>query len=195
MNIIVNEDTDFGPIPIDIYSKLANDRVLFIHDFIDDVVATDIVATLLLKDSENESEKITLMINSDGGDIRNIFMIYDVMNMIKCPKETICLGMASDEMVLILASGTKGMRYATENSAICPSQLMADSAYQSNLVDAKVLMERFKRDNKNYMSALAKASGNSVSKLMSDFQRKKFLSAQEALSYGIIDKIITTKKA
>lgn len=194
MNIFVTEQTEFGDVSIDIYSKLAEDRILFVYDFIDDTLATDIVATLLLKDAENSSEKISMLINCDGGDIRNVFMIYDVMNMVECPIETICVGSASDEAVLLLSAGNKGMRYATPTAAICPSQLMADRAYHSNLTDAKIIMDRFKRDNKNYMNALAKATGNSLSKVMNDFERKKFFSAKEALSYGIVDNILSGSK-
>jgi ATP-dependent Clp protease protease subunit len=194
LNILVTENTEFGPAPIDIYSKLAEDRILFIYDFIDDNIATDIVASLLLKDAQSSTEKVTLLINCEGGDIRNVFMIYDIMNMIECPKETICVGSASDEAVLLLAAGTKGMRFATQTSAICPSQLMADRAYHSNLTDAKGIMGRFKRDNKNYMNALAKATGNPLPKLMTDFERKKFFSPKEALSYGFIDGIVQGSK-
>jgi ATP-dependent Clp protease protease subunit len=191
LNIIVTEPTEAGDIAIDIYSKLAEDRILFIYDFIDDNLATDIVASLLLKNAESTKEKVTLLINCDGGDIRNVFMIYDIINIIKCPVETICVGSASDEAVLLLAAGKKGMRYATPTSAICPSQLMADRAYHSNLTDAKGIMDRFKRDNRNYMNALAKATGNPLATVMSDFERKKFFGAKEALSYGIIDGVVS----
>src|SRR5947208_340183 len=97
--------------PIDVFSKLANDRILFISDMLSDHLASDIVATLILKDSESSSEKITIFINSQGGDIRNALMICDMMRLLESPIETVCIGAASDEAAIILASGTPGMRF------------------------------------------------------------------------------------
>lgn len=199
MNTIITEETEFGEIPIDIYTKLANDRILFIYDFIDDKLATDLVATLLLKDREfddsltEEDNKISIFINAEGGDIRNIFMIYDALKLIQSPIETICVGSAMDEVVVLLAAGTPGMRYATQNSVICPSQLLADKSYYSNLTNAKLVMERFNKDNKSYMTALAKCVNKPVKKVMDDFERKKFMTAKQALQYGIIDGIVSSK--
>src|SRR5579864_7292899 len=97
------EQTEHGEVPMDVYQKLAKDRILFITDYIDDDVATDLIATLLLKDHENNDEKIRLLINSPGGDIRNAFMIYDVMTMIQAPIEVVCMGAAMDEAAILLA--------------------------------------------------------------------------------------------
>lgn len=190
MNIVITEETELGDIPIDIYSKLASDRILFIHDPIDDRLATDIVATLMYKDSEDSDSKISLFINSPGGDLRSVFMIYDTIKILQSPVETFCVGEAVDEVVLLLAAGTPGMRYATQNSVICVSQLLSGGSMFSDISDAFGLMERLKRDNKNFMTALAKATKKTLKTLMTDFERKKFLSAQQALKYGFIDGIV-----
>src|SRR5271170_1185233 len=103
---------------MDVYQKLAADRILFVCGDISDELATDIIATLLLKDSEDSEKKITLFINSHGGDIRNAYMIYDVMTMIQAPVETVCIGAAIDEALVLLAGGTPGMRFATKHAVI-----------------------------------------------------------------------------
>lgn len=190
MNTIILEETEDGEVAIDIYSKLSSDRVLFLHGPVDERVATDIVATLLLKDAETDEEKISLFINSEGGDIRSIFMIYDVLRLINSPLETVCVGSAMDEIVLLLAAGTKGMRYATQNSLICPSQLISTATQFSDLSDALVLMERLKRDNKNYMQALAKCTGKKLKDISKDLERKKFFDAKQAKQYGLIDRVV-----
>lgn len=193
MNTIIIEETEHGEFPIDIYSKLSKDRILFLYDYIDDKLATDIVATLLLKDSEfneggtDEDNKISLFINAEGGDIRCVFMIYDVMQMLQSPIETICVGSAMEEVVILLAAGTPGRRFATQNALIGPSQLVADRTYYASLTDAKGVMERFSRDNKDFMTVLAKKTGKTYKQVMEDFERKKFFNAKQAASYGIID--------
>jgi len=194
LNTLVLEQTEHGEVPMDVYQKLANDRILFIHDYIEDDVATDLIATLLLKDHEDPEKKITLFINSSGGDIRNAFMIYDVMTMINAPIETVCMGAAMDESALILAGGSKGMRMATKNSIISVSQLINPWHMHTNLTDAKNLMEQFNIDNNRLLDILAKASGKSVKQVREDFDRRTFFTAPKALKYGLIDKIISFNK-
>lgn len=199
MNTFIIEETENGDYPIDIYTKLSRDRILFLYDFIDDKLATDIVATLLLKDSEfneggtEEDNKISIFINAEGGDIRNVFMIYDVIKMLQSPIETICVGSAMDEVTLILAAGTPGRRFATQNAAICPSQLFADRSFHANLSDAKGIMDRFSRDNRDYMNALAKCTNKPLKTVMADFERKKFMTAKQAVTYGLIDGVVGAK--
>lgn len=193
MNIIVTEETENGDIPIDIYSKLANDRILFIHDFIDDRVAIDTVAALMLKDSEDINQKISIFINVSGGDLRSVFMIYDTMKLLQSPIETFCVGEVMDEAALLLAAGTPGMRFATENSLICVGQLHSDGNMRSDIADAFVLMERLKRDNKMFIGELAKCAGKKVKDVMTDLERRKFFSAKQAKQYGLIDAIVAGK--
>lgn len=188
------EQTEHGEMPMDVYQKLANDRILFITDYITDDVATDLIATLLLKDHEDNEKKITLFINSPGGDIRNTFMIYDVMTMINAPIETVCMGAAMDESALILAGGNKGMRMATKNSIISVSQLTNPWHMHTNLTDAKNLMEQFNIDNNRLLEIFGRATGKSAKILKEDFNRRVFFTATKAQKYGLIDKIITFNK-
>lgn len=194
MNTLVLEQTEHGEVPMDVYQKLANDRILFIHDYIDDDIATDIVATLLLKDHEDNEKKITLFINSPGGDIRNVFMIYDVMAIVNAPIETVCIGAAMDEAALLLAGGRKGMRLATKNAIISVSQLVNNWHMHTNMTDAKNLMEQFKVDNDRLLEILNKATGKSVKQLREDFDRRTFFTAPKAMKYGLIDKIVAPNK-
>lgn len=194
MNTLVLEETENGEMPLDVYQKLANDRILFITDYIDDHIATDLIATLLLKDHEDNEKKITLFINSPGGDIRNAFMIYDVMNLIHAPIETVCMGAAMDESALILVGGAKGMRLATKNSIISINQLVNPWHMHTNLTDAKNLMDQFNIDNNRLLDILSKASGKSVKQIKTDFNRRSFFTAQKALKYGFLDKIISFNK-
>ena len=194
VNTIIVEHTDQGDVFTDIFTKLSNDRILFINDHVDSDVATEISATILLKDMESSDEKISLFINAERGDTRAVLMIYDTMQMVASPIETICCGSAMNEVVLLLAAGTKGMRFATEHTIISPSQLMHNESYVSDLTDAKSTIERSVKDNKNFMRAFAKATGNKLSKVMKDFERKKFFTAKQAKTYGVIDAVIEQHK-
>lgn len=194
MNTIVTETTDMGEMPIDVYQKLSNDRILFICNHITDSLATDIVATLLLKDSESVEDKITLFINSDGGDIRNVLMICDMINMIESPVETVCIGAATDEAALILASGSPGLRLATKNSVITISPLVADWVKVSDLTDAKKSLDQATSDNKRLMEIVAKTSKKPLKQVMEDFERRVFMNPSQAVKYGIIDKVVSFNK-
>ena len=194
MNTLVIEETENGEMPLDVYQKLANDRILFICSQITDELATDIAATLLLKDAEDSDKKITLFINSDGGDIRNALMIYDVMSMVHAPIETVCIGSAMDEAAIILAGGTPGSRLATKNSVIAVSQLVHDWYTQANLTDAKKILDQSLSDNKRMMDIIAKSCGKTIKQVSEDFERRVFMNANQAVKYGIIDRVITSKK-
>lgn len=197
MNTIITETTDAGEMPVDIYQKLANDRILFINDYIDDRLATDIVASLMLKDSEDQDSKITLFINSPGGSIRNVFMIYDMMSLVQAPIETVCLGSAMDEVAMLLVAGTHGMRLATKNSVISVGQLIHDSMSYSDLTDAKSILDLSVSDNKKMLDVFAKNTGMSLKQVTSDFQRTVFMNCFQAMKYGqygIIDKVVSFKK-
>ena len=156
------EQTEHGEVPMDVYQKLAKDRILFITDYIDDDVATDLIATLLLKDQEDSDGKIRLLVNSPGGDVRNAFMIYDVMMMIHAPIEVLVMGAAMDEASIIVAGGRKGMRLATKNAILSVSQLNNPWHMHTNLVDAKRMMEQFNNDNNRLLEIYSKATGKSV---------------------------------
>lgn len=193
MNTLVTESTEYGDVPIDIYQKLSNDRILFICNHIDAKLASDISANLILKDSENSENKITLFINSDGGSIRNALMIYDVMSMIQSPIETVCIGSAMDEAAIILAAGTPGMRFATKHSFIAISQLINNYSQYSDLTQAKQNLAQSIDDNKKMMDIFAKVMGKSSKEVMSIFERRMFLSATQSVKFGLIDKVIHAK--
>lgn len=194
MNTIITETTEHGEMPLDVYQKLADDRILFITDELSDELATDITATLLLKDNEDDIKKISLFINSAGGNIRNAFMIVDMMNVISAPVETVCIGEAIDEAALILASGTPGMRLATKNAVVGVSQLVQDWHAHANLTDAKIYMDLLVNDNKRMMETLSKATGKTISQVSKDLERRVWLNSQQAMRYGLIDKVVRVNK-
>lgn len=193
LNTLITETTDHGEVPIDIYTKLADNRILFVSDYVDDKLASDITATLLLKDAENQEEEISLFINSEGGDIRSVFMIYDMLQLLECEIKTVCTGAAMNEVALLLAAGSPGKRFATQNAVICLSQLVQEKYYRANLADAKSVVGRIDKDNKNFMKAIAKKTGKKVADVTAKFERKVFMNPKEAKTYGIIDEIIGTK--
>jgi ATP-dependent Clp protease protease subunit len=193
LNTIVTETTEQGEMPIDVFQKLCNDRILFITGEIDDNMATDITATLLLKDGECE-DKITIFLNSQGGDIRNILTIYDVMCMIGSPIETVCIGTAAHGAAIILAAGTPGMRFATKHSIICIEQLINDWMKHSDLTEAKTSLAQSSEDNKRMMNIFAKTTNKPLKQIMADFDRKVFMSSQQAVKYGFIDKVVPYNK-
>jgi ATP-dependent Clp protease protease subunit len=194
VNTIITETTDHGEIPLDVYQKLANDRILFICEDLTDSIATDITATLLLKDSEDSEKKITLFINSQGGSIRNALMICDMMSMLEAPVETVCIGAAMDEAAIILASGDPGMRLATKNSVIAVNQLSHDWMTHADLTDAKKYLEMAKADNRRMMDILSKTTGKSVKQVNEDFNRRVFMTSPQAVKYGLIDKVVKFSK-
>ena len=194
MNTIVTEMTEQGEIAVDIFQKLSNDRILFISGDIDDNMAADVSATLLLKDNEDSSSKITMFINSRGGDIRNALAIYDMTSMIQSPIETVCIGSAMKEAVIILASGTPGMRFATKHSIICVGQLINSMMQHSDITDAKSLLSFSISDNKKMMEIIAKKTKKNLNQVMSDFERLVFMDSQKALKYGFIDSVVKYNK-
>jgi ATP-dependent Clp protease protease subunit len=194
MNTIVLETTPQGDSAIDVYEKLANDRILFLTDYLTDTLASELVATILLKQAEDQQKKITLFINSGGGHIRNVFMLYDIINSIECPIETVCMGAAHDEIGILLMSGRHGLRLATPNSIISISQLTTQGTSYTNLSDAHNVFAQIAIDNKRMMSIVSKSCNKPLSKVMKDFEKRVYMNAQQALKYGIIDKIITPNK-
>lgn len=194
MNTLVLEQTEHGEFPVDVYQKLSSDRILFLTESLSDELASDIVATLLLKDHEDSEKKITLFINCHGGDIRNAFMIYDVMSMIHAPVETICIGTAMDEAVVLLAGGTKGMRFATPHSIIAATQLVHGWGMHADLPGAQAIFEQEKQDNQRLMEILSKSTGKSLTQVKKDFDRRVFFNAKNAMKYGFIDKIVSFNK-
>jgi ATP-dependent Clp protease protease subunit len=194
LNTIIYEDSEFGEVPMDVYQKLAKDRILFVTGPIDDDLASDITATLLLKDQEDSDKKITLFINSPGGDIRNIFMIYDMIQMIDAQVETVCIGEALGEAVVLLAAGAPGYRLATKNAIIAVGQLQQNIHMQTDMVNANKFLDLFMEDNNRMMKILSTATKKSLKQIIKDFDRTVFMNSAKAYKYGLIDKVITFNK-
>src|SRR5271166_4443410 len=190
MNTIITEKTDNGEVSFDVFSKLVENRILFVYGFIDDRMATDIAATLMYLDGQNDAQEISLYLNAEGGDIRSVFLIYDVMKMVHCPIKTYCMGSAMDEAALILAAGTKGMRYATSSSTICLSQLNHEGSHVGDIKNAELFLDQLKKDNAKLMNALSVECKKSVKSLTRDTERQLYLSATDAKKFGVVDIII-----
>jgi len=193
LNTTVLEKTDYGEVPIDIFSKLSSNRILFLSSYIDSNLATDISAALIYLDSMYDSvddPKISIYINSDGADTRSTFMLYDVMKTLRSPIETFCTGHSCELSTLILSSGTKGMRYATKNAVIMLSQLRHDDAFITTMTDSKKIMELFKKDNDSYIRAISKNVNKNMSVVRKKCLTNNYLESKDALSYGLIDQII-----
>lgn len=185
---MVVEQTSRGERSYDIYSRLLNDRIVFLADEVNDVTASLVVAQLLFLESQDPDKDISLYINSPGGSITAGMAIYDTMNYIKCDVSTICIGMAASMGAFLLASGTPGKRLALPNSEIMIHQPLG--GMQGQAADIKIHADRIIRIRQTLNEILAKETGKSVEQIARDTDRDNFLSAEEAREYGLIDKVI-----
>lgn len=181
------EQTSRGERSYDIYSRLLEDRIIFLTGEIDDAVANTVVAQLIYLEAKDPSKDISLYINSPGGSVSAGLAIYDTMNYIKCDVSTICIGMAASMGAFLLSSGAKGKRYALPNSEIMIHQPLGGAQGQAS--DIKIAAEHILRTREKLNSILAQNSGKSISQIEIDTDRDNFLSANEALEYGLIDKV------
>lgn len=171
----------------DIYSRLLKDRIIFLGTEIDDNVANAIVAQLLFLESEDPEKDIIMYINSPGGVVTAGMAIYDTMNYIKPDIQTVCIGQAASMGALLLTAGTKGKRFALENSRIMIHQPLGGA--QGQATDIEIQAKEILRIKKNLSEILSKATGKDVEQIMRDTERDNYMSAQEALEYGLIDKV------
>ena len=181
------EQTSRGERSYDIYSRLLEDRIIFLSGEIDDAVANTVVAQLIYLEAKDPSKDISLYINSPGGTVSAGLAIYDTMNYIKCDVSTICIGMAASMGAFLLSSGAKGKRYALPNSEIMIHQPLGGAQGQAS--DIKIAAEHILRTREKLNQILAQNSGKSISQIETDTDRDNFLSAQQALEYGLIDKV------
>lgn len=196
MNTIITEKNERGEeVAYDVFSKLIDSRILFLHDYIDDNIATDIVATLLYLDHITDEEKISLYLNTEGGDIESVFMIYDTIAMINSNIETVCMGEVMNEAVLLLAAGAKGMRFATKSSFVCINQLGHKYSAHRDMTKVEIMLEQSKKENTRFLTALSECTGKSIKKLTKDTERDLFLDPNTAIKYGLIDEILGDKDA
>jgi len=185
---MVVEKTSFGERAYDIYSRLLKDRIIFIGAPIDDGVANAVIAQLLFLESQNTKEDIKMYINSPGGSVTSALAIYDTMQYVKPEVQTICIGMAASAAALLLAAGKKGKRMALPNSEVLIHQVLGGAQGQATDVDIHARHILKTRDRLNKI--LAKHTGQKLQKIEQDTERDYFMSAEEALKYGIVDKVI-----
>ena len=188
----VIDQTDRGERAYDIYSKLLEERIIFLTGEINDAVANTVVAQLLYLEAKAPQKDITLYINSPGGSVSAGLAIYDTMNYISCDVVTICIGMAASMGAFLLSSGTKGKRYSLPSSEIMIHQPLGGAQGQAS--DIKIQAEHILKTKQKLNEILAKNTGRSVEEVEKDTDRDNFLSAEEGVAYGIIDKIFYNRK-
>jgi len=186
----VIEKESNGERSYDIYSRLLKDRIILLNGEIDDNLSNSIVAQLLYLDSIGNSD-ICLYINSPGGSITSGMAIYDTMNFIKSDVSTICIGMAASMAAFLLSSGKKEKRFALPNSEVMIHQPLGGASGQAT--EIKIAAKRILKLKDKINKILSDNTGKSVAKIENDTERDNFMSAEEALQYGIVDKIITSK--
>ena len=180
---MVIEQTGRGERSFDIYSRLLNDRIVMLCEEVNDTTASLVVAQLLYLEAQDPDKDISLYINSPGGSVTAGMAIYDTMNYIKCDVSTICIGMAASMGAFLLSSGAKGKRYALPNAEIMIHQPSAGT--QGQITDIKRLETIKKRMNK----ILSENTGKPIEVVTADCERDNFMTAEEALEYGLIDKV------
>jgi len=189
----VIEQTSRGERSYDIYSRLLKDRIIFLGDAVTEISASLIVAQLLFLESEDPDKDVSLYINSPGGSVTAGLAIYDTMNHVRCDVSTICVGMAASMGAFLLSGGAKGKRFALPNAEIMIHQPSGGTRGQAT--DMMIHAERIIQTKKKLNEIMAHNTGQSVEKITHDSERDNFLTAEEALTYGIIDKIITRKES
>jgi ATP-dependent Clp protease, proteolytic subunit ClpP len=185
---MVVEQTNRGERSYDIYSRLLNDRIVFLADEVNDVTASLIVAQLLYLEAQDPDKDINLYINSPGGSISAGFAIYDTMNFIKCDVSTICVGMAASMGAFLLSSGAKGKRLALPNSEIMIHQPLGGT--QGQATDIKIHADHIVLIREKINRLLSAQTGKPLSIIEHDTERDNFMSAQQAFEYGLVDKVI-----
>lgn len=184
---MVVEQTNRGERSYDIYSRLLEDRIVFLTGEVDDISADIVIAQLIYLEGKDPEKDISLYINSPGGSVTAGMGIYDTMNYIKCDVSTICVGMAASMGAFLLSSGTKGKRYALPNSEIMIHQPLGGAQGQAS--DIAIQAEHILKTKKRMNSILAANCGQSLEKVEKDVDRDHYMSADEALKYGLIDRI------
>ena len=183
----VVEQTNRGERQYDIFSRLLNDRIIVLSDEVNDATASLVVAQLLYLEGQDSEKDISLYINSPGGSVSAGLAIYDTMQYIKCDVSTICMGMAASMGAFLLSSGAKGKRFALPNSEIMIHQPLGGAQGQAS--DIKIAAEHILRTREKLNKILAENTGKPIEQIALDTERDNWLSAQEAMDYGIVDKV------
>ena len=189
---VVVEQTSRGERSFDIYSRLLKERIVFLGTPIDDAVGNLIMAQLLHLESEDPDKDINLYINSPGGDITSLFAIYDTMQYIKPDVSTICMGQAASAAAVLVLAGTKGKRYALPHSRILLHQ--PHGGAQGQAVDIEIQAKEITRYRKLLEELIAEHTGQPLEKVEKDTDRDYILTADEAVAYGVVDEVITSRK-
>lgn len=188
---MVVDRTDSGERSFDIYSRLLEDRVVFLSGEINDDVANLVVAQLIYLESKDPTKDICLYINSPGGSVSAGLAIYDTMNYIRCDVSTICIGLAASMGAFLLSSGTKGKRFALPNSEIMIHQVLGGA--QGQATDVEIQTKQLLKIKQKLNRLLAENVGRDIAEVERDTERDNYLSASEAKAYGIIDDVFTTR--
>ncbi|MCM1288255.1 MAG: ATP-dependent Clp endopeptidase proteolytic subunit ClpP [Clostridium sp.] len=189
---MVVEQTSKGERSYDIYSRLLKERIIFLGDEVNDTTASLVIAQLLFLEAEDTTKDISLYINSPGGSVSAGMGIYDTMNYIKCDVSTICVGMAASMGAFLLAGGAKGKRLALPNSEIMIHQPLGGTKGQAT--DIKIHADHIIRTRTKLNTILSEATGKPLDVIERDTERDNFLSAEEALEYGLIDRVMTNRE-
>ncbi|WP_124101226.1 ATP-dependent Clp endopeptidase proteolytic subunit ClpP [Ruminococcus sp. Marseille-P6503] len=189
----VVEQTSRGERSYDIYSRLLNDRIIMLCDQIDDAVASVVVAQLLYLEGQDPEKHIDLYINSPGGSITAGMAIYDTMQYIKCEVSTICIGMAASMGAFLLSSGAKGKRLSLPNSEILIHQPLISGGLSGQCTDIKIHSDHLVRTREKMNRILSENTGKPIEQINIDTERDNYMTAQQAMEYGLIDKVITNR--
>lgn len=188
----VIDSTEKNERAYDIYSRLLKDRIVFLSGEVTEDTATSVVAQLLFLESQSSDKDISLYINSPGGSVTAGMAIYDTMNYIRCDVSTICVGMAASMGAFLLAGGAKGKRFALSNAEIMIHQPLGASSGQAT--DLQIAAEHILHTKEKLNSILARNCGKEIAQITLDSDRNNWMNADEALRYGLIDKVITSRK-
>lgn len=188
---MVVEQTNRGERSYDIFSRLLNDRIIFLSDEVNDTTASLIVAQMLFLEAQDPDKDISFYINSPGGSVTAGMAIYDTMQYIKCDVSTICIGMAASMGAFLLSSGTKGKRLALPHSEVMIHQPLGGARGQAT--DIKIQAEQILKTKAMLNQILSENTGKSIKIIERDTDRDNYMTAQEALEYGLIDKIVTKR--
>lgn len=189
---MVVDKTSEGERSYDIYSRLLEDRIIFITGEINDAVANTVVAQLLYLEGKDPEKDICIYINSPGGSVTAGMAIYDTMNYVKCDVSTICVGMAASMGAVLLSSGTKGKRYCLPNSEVMIHQPLGGA--QGQATDIEIVAKHISKTKQNLINIIAENSGKDYKQVLADSDRDYYMDAKEAKEYGLVDKVIVKKK-
>ena len=191
----VIEQSSRGERSYDIFSRLLKDRIIFLSEDVNQTSASLIIAQLLFLESEDPDKEISLYINSPGGSVTDGLGIIDTMNYIKCPVTTICIGMAASMGALLLTSGTKGKRFATPNAEILIHQpLIGGQGISGQTTEIQIHAEQMIKTRERINRIISETTGKSIEQVAKDTERDNYMTAQEALEYGLIDGIMDKRK-